>query len=39
VTGTATGVLNTNGVVTLQAGAVSTAFSNVESVSTAATSN
>jgi flagellar basal-body rod modification protein FlgD len=34
VTGTATGVLNTNGVVTLQAGAVSTAFSNVESVST-----
>ena len=38
VRGTATGVLNTNGVVTLQAGAVSTAFSNVVSVS-AATSN
>ena len=33
VTGTATGVLNSGGSVTLQAGAVSTAFSNVESVS------
>ena len=33
VTGTATGVLNSNGAVTLQAGAVSTSFSNVESVS------
>ena len=33
VTGTATGVQNSNGTVTLQAGAVSVSFSNVESVS------